>query len=343
MPLPSKQSKKEKKRRKSKHLEGKSDDGHSPDKEIQNAALNEVPEYVRYLELFHSDKAAWKFNKNKQKDLLKNIFNVHVVTPQHNEAIMSYVSSLQGVAVRQRVVESASDVLKAIAEKDESVELASMESEEARREAYGAALRRQIEQYEQSGSRRSEYDEHQLEELRNELERGKRAEAILGQLLQEELYPAQQHALQQAQTPVRETNHGAKASTSNNSTPKPKTKRNKRKSRTQVSDDSSSDSEGDFNPTRGPATVHDALSARLDLKLVPPLKRRLSPSPHPTANKKIIFDDDLLDKMFPKPNGVDQSTSQRKSKEGSKAKGFAHGHGTRGDWSESEDSNGSDE
>ncbi|KAG9549131.1 hypothetical protein KCU97_g20253, partial [Aureobasidium melanogenum] len=43
-----------------------------------------VPDYVRYLEQYHNDRPSWKFNKSKQNDLLKNIWNIYRVPPSCN-------------------------------------------------------------------------------------------------------------------------------------------------------------------------------------------------------------------------------------------------------------------
>ena len=295
--------------------------------------VKETHDYVQYVQLFYTDKSSWKFNKKRQTDLLKNLFNIHRIPPQQNPAILQYLAGLQGATARIRLIENATSVLKTIAERDNTTDFDSMESEEARRAAYGAALRRQIEHYERSKANNTEYDEQQLAEMSDEVERGKRAEAVLGKLLQQELYP------EQTAPPALDLKKNGDASTQrSSSTPKAKSTWRKRKSRIGSIDESSSESEGDFNPSRGPATIHAALSNSLDPKSNGDVKE-VSPSQKPTG-KKIIFDDELLDKMFPKEKSYNEIAPKRKPEKKTKARGFAYQHGTRVDESasESEDS-----
>ena len=304
----------------------------------ESARQEEVPEYVKYLEHHNKDRALWKFNKKKQTGLLANLFNVYRVPVEHNQAILQYLAGLQGGKARERVVESATAVLKAIAEKDSQFDsTVEMESHEARRGAYNAALRQHIERHERSGAGRSEYDDQQLEEMRQEVERGKRAEAVLGQLLQQDLRPEDSRAVQSS-TPTANFENDPRTSATNDSKARAitKPKRRKRKSRTQAfSDESSSDSSEGETPVRGPGSVHDALSTYSN-----PNSKVEDGKPaaaKPKANKHIIFDDDLLDQMFPKKPSYHQTAPKRKPGDNSKARDFAYTHGTRVDESGSEE------
>ena len=291
--------------------------------------LKELPEYVQYLHLFHTEKQSWKFNKNKQNNLLRNLFKVDRLPPQENAAISEYIAGLQGAAARQRVIESATSVLKSIAEKYTEIDPEQvMESDEARRAAYRAALQRQIQKNERSGASSTEYDDQAYEETKQEIEAGRRADAVLAQLLQQELYPDEAHAeasqTAQEPTPIPDIDESPRISTtaaaSRPTSNKPR--RKKRKSRTQASsNESSSDSdqsEGNFKPSRGPATVHKALKARPNPAPRAPLET--ASKAKVSTGKKIVFDDELLDKMYQKPQSYHETAPKRKAGEKLKAR-----------------------
>ncbi|KAF2224064.1 hypothetical protein BDZ85DRAFT_260333 [Elsinoe ampelina] len=69
--------------------------------------LATLPTYVQYLEQFHADRANWKFNKSKQNDILKNIWNTYRIPPSHNNALVAYIKGLQGQAARKRISDEA--------------------------------------------------------------------------------------------------------------------------------------------------------------------------------------------------------------------------------------------
>ncbi|KAG9639017.1 hypothetical protein KCU95_g14122, partial [Aureobasidium melanogenum] len=108
-----------------------------------------VPDYVRYLEQYHNDRPSWKFNKSKQNDLLKNIWNIYRVPPSCNEALVEYLDGLQGAAARQRLRQAAQsaniDIVSFIRSEIPEVKDEPMETAEARKAAYDTALERQKE------------------------------------------------------------------------------------------------------------------------------------------------------------------------------------------------------
>lgn len=108
-----------------------------------------VPDYVRYLEQYHNDRPSWKFNKSKQNDLLKNIWNTYRVPPSCNEALVAYLDGLQGAAARQRLRQAAQsatiDIVSFIRSEIPEVKDEPMETAEARKAAYDTALERQKE------------------------------------------------------------------------------------------------------------------------------------------------------------------------------------------------------
>ncbi|KAK5117036.1 hypothetical protein LTR62_006757 [Meristemomyces frigidus] len=226
-------------------------------RDLDEAHAGETLEYVRYLEQYHTNRDHWKFNKNKQKDVLRNIFNVKRISPEHNEALFAYISGLQGAAAQQRLLEEAEGVLKELLEKQErGAEVETMDSSQARRRAYLGALERETARIAEIG--RSEHDEQMLEELKRGVEQAKRADSILGLLLAKELIPvvapappppssaivAPVSAIPQGHRTVFEDEpepNSAKHLGTNIS--KPITKKRKRKARTDVSSDESSSSD----------------------------------------------------------------------------------------------------
>lgn len=56
-----------------------------------------------------------------------------------------------------------------------------------------------------------------------------------------------------------------------------------------------------------------------------------------TSGKRKIFDDGLLDKLFPKKRTYHETAPRRRKGDKPEARGFAYTHGTRVDESESED------
>ncbi|KAK5731149.1 hypothetical protein LTR15_001087 [Elasticomyces elasticus] len=327
---------------------------------------SEPPDYVRYLQQYHTDKSSWKFNKNQQKILLKNLFNVQQIPAEYDPALIAYLKGLGGAAAQQRVLEDAEGILKALLEQQErSNEIEGMETPAGRKAAYEAALDREIAMLSQaSGEGRSEYSDQQLQEIRRDVDRSKRADAILVEMLSKELAPAPG-----APTPVSShitfdepeiqstTTASTSTGTPSENVQNKQRKGRKRKARTEVSsDESSSDS------------IHAALSHEpLDLKprktqavnatrarqgpsslLVKSILSDRNQSTAPSSaygfgsrsvkpsGKKSILDDKFLDEMFPKQKTYHETAPKRRKGQG-EARGFAHTHGTRVDESASED------
>ncbi|TID26869.1 hypothetical protein E2P81_ATG01332 [Venturia nashicola] len=109
-------------------------------KEIQ-ARSEETERYISYLQQFHSTRAEWHFNKGRQTALLKNIFNVFRVPEEHDDALVAYLTGLQGQAARDRLTDTANEILKSAKDTVESDETM---SEDTHREARDAALKKHL-------------------------------------------------------------------------------------------------------------------------------------------------------------------------------------------------------
>lgn len=302
---------------------------------------------IEYLEQFSQDRSSWRFNKKKQTTLLKHLFDVRLIPPQHNQAIIKYTSGLQGEAARQRVIEDSKSILEAITRQQEDFDMESMESEEARRKAYASALKKHLQRYERSKAGLSEYDEQQLADMKCEIDRGQRAEALIFEALQKELYPEQYqqaktiskhikeplvNGTKKSETPVTTTTHSSQATG---------LKRKKRKTRTAATDDSTSSSSSDSDSDRkkkrakGPTTIREALAVTEDV--MPSKRSRSSTVPSATGKgTRKIFDDDLLDKKFPLSKSYNEVAPKRKSADKDRGRGFMYMHGTKDDESGSE-------
>ena len=62
--------------------------------------------FLAYLRQYHESRDTWKFNKNHQNHLLKQVFNVKVIPSDHAHLIYAYVRGLQG-GVRTRLRDAA--------------------------------------------------------------------------------------------------------------------------------------------------------------------------------------------------------------------------------------------
>lgn len=152
-----------------------------------------VPVYVEYLNQFYNDKDHWKFNKSKQTDLLKNIWNTYRVPSEYDDALVAYIQGLQGEAARQRLRSEATGRVKKQSDRTakilEEVNPA-IESDMTTRKGRKAAARRALQ--EQLRRRGVELNDASIEQQMDEDERrqaaeDERAERILYDALQEEL------------------------------------------------------------------------------------------------------------------------------------------------------------
>ncbi|KXS99276.1 hypothetical protein AC578_6199 [Pseudocercospora eumusae] len=321
---PKKDKKKQKKPKQSKSTQIAAID--AKPQEVAETASNSVPDYVEYLLQYQHHKDNWKFNKNKQNDLFRNLFNIHRIPSEHTPAVVQYIKGLKGQA-RQRIAEQAEDVLKAIwASDNEDADAMSFGSAAARRCAYYEALLTAIERYEASGAGRTQYSDEKLKEMAQEIERGKRAEAILNEALDNELLAEHQP------TPVKTTTSPSKSIAPFNipratrvveTDPKGKSlaeaekRKRKRKARTDVSSlsessssssESESESESESDSSSG-SSSDDSDSESDSSTSTPDAPRTTRPSPAKKAktaaasastNPTTPFDDSFLDKKFGK-------------------------------------------
>lgn len=187
-----------------------------------------VPDYVRYLEQYHNDRPSWKFNKSKQNDLLKNIWNTYRVPPSCNEALVEYLDGLQGAAARQRLRQAAQsatiDIVSFIRSEIPEVKDEPMETAEARKAAYDIALERQKEILRKNGI---DPEPEKTKIIQEQKDYDERVQVVWNTMNKDEPQPIARAAPAVKEEPKVET---ARAM------------RKKRKSRTDVSSSESSDS-----------------------------------------------------------------------------------------------------
>ncbi|EME83422.1 uncharacterized protein MYCFIDRAFT_81712 [Pseudocercospora fijiensis CIRAD86] len=324
-PSPSEQPKKDDKRKKKKKQK-KAKKSTKTAAEGAETVTKSVPDYVEYLLQYQRDKDNWKFNKNKQNDLFRNLFNISRIPSEHTPAVVQYIKGLKGQA-RQRIAEQAEDVLKAIwVSENEGADAMSLGSAAARRRAYYEALKSSFERYEASGAGRTQYGDEKLKEMAQEYERGKRAEAILSEALDNVLFAEPEP------TPVIPT-----ASTSNSTTPanipratrvvetntkgtalaEAENRKRKRKARTEVSSpsesSSSSSSEGESESDSSSDTSSDESESESDSDSPQPRKPS-PPKKAKTADPANPFDDSFLDKKFGKATSQTYNSTAPKPK-----------------------------
>ncbi|KAG0651876.1 Uncharacterized protein D0Z07_1071 [Hyphodiscus hymeniophilus] len=69
---------------------------------VTNSPDTPTRPFLEYLKQYHNCRESWKFNKNHQNHLLKNIFNIEVIPSDYAHLIYEYVRGLQG-GVRTRL------------------------------------------------------------------------------------------------------------------------------------------------------------------------------------------------------------------------------------------------
>jgi hypothetical protein len=260
----------------------------------QESASPNSPAYLEYLDQFEHDRPNWRFNKKRQVDLFKKIFDVQRVPSRYNQAVCHYISGLQGGAARTRVIESGLEALKNLAIKwtISITELKEMESLEAKRNAYHLALREQIRKNEVAGP--DEYTQEEIQELEMEKARVERINDVLAIAIPDSptLIETSTVASTDGKSEVESVQEDKKPPPPPPSTTK--SKRNKRKRRTRhISSDesSSSESEEELTSVKAPKRELGKVSVKKEASSVKKIAK----------GKKEIFGKDFLDEFFPKP------------------------------------------
>ena len=78
--------------------------------EKSTATTESVSAFLEYLSTFHNFRDRWKFNKTKQTNLLRHLFDLSVIPSEQNEALKDYLEGLKGDSIKSYLRERASKV-----------------------------------------------------------------------------------------------------------------------------------------------------------------------------------------------------------------------------------------
>lgn len=253
-----------------------------------------TPEYVRYLEQYYTDRASWKFNKSKQNDLLKNIWNIYRVPSSCNEALAAYLDGLQGAGARQRLREAAQaatiDLVSFIRAEIPEVKDEPMDSAESRQAAYDRALATQDNEKDGTDS-----DPERTKTLKERKEEDERVQVVWNAMTRDEPAPAPRPE------PVKEE---PKIDTA-------RAKRKKRKSRTDVDSDSSSsdDSDSDDDKPASKKAKIAKLEAKIEKAKIAKLEAKLAKLKSKGKSKKAKDNSDSSDSDSSSSSSSDSDSS----------------------------------
>ncbi|KAL4884827.1 hypothetical protein BJY04DRAFT_182124, partial [Aspergillus karnatakaensis] len=107
--------------------------GSTNDDSATAAPKNGDSAILSYLDLYHNDRSAWKFQKIREIQLFKHILSLEHVPAHYEAALLSYLQGLKGEAAKQRLREVAQAAVKANVEEtkpDVSTESSSNLSDE---------------------------------------------------------------------------------------------------------------------------------------------------------------------------------------------------------------------
>lgn len=93
------------KEKKEKKKHGEKQPGAAP------ANIHEAP-ILSYLNLYHQNRPAWKFQKNRETQLFKHVLEPEHVPTEYNAALLAYLQGLKGEAARQRLSQTAEGTVK---------------------------------------------------------------------------------------------------------------------------------------------------------------------------------------------------------------------------------------
>ncbi|PYH93299.1 proteasome subunit alpha type 6 [Aspergillus ellipticus CBS 707.79] len=104
--------KKKKKEKKEKKKKDKKESAVADSANGDEPKTHESP-LVSYLNLYHKHRSAWKFQKNRETQLFKQILSLEHVPAQYNAALLVYLQGLKGEAAKLRLRQIAEEVVKA--------------------------------------------------------------------------------------------------------------------------------------------------------------------------------------------------------------------------------------
>ena len=97
-----------KEKKKKKKEKGKKKDTASTD----SSQIHETP-ILSYLSHYHKYRQTWKFQKNRETHLFKHVLSLEQVPAQYNAALLAYLQGLKSEGAKQRLCQTAEEVVKA--------------------------------------------------------------------------------------------------------------------------------------------------------------------------------------------------------------------------------------
>lgn len=139
--------------------------------------------YMQYLEEHQNSRDDWKFNKAKQISLLKHAFDVDRIPTSHTDALSGYVKGLRGESARDRLKETAKEILSKANNANQEAEDVEADEPEG---LQGQALRKRLQQNKERDRKAEREDSKQSEDFQMLIKQRSRAEAILKALASSE-------------------------------------------------------------------------------------------------------------------------------------------------------------
>lgn len=115
-PVDEKQKEEKKRRMKVKKDKRKKQDQQEPTDPSNTPILT-------YLHLYHQDRPAWKFQKNRETQLFKHVLSLERVPTEYNAALLAYLQGLKSEAARQRLSQTAEEIIKSEMEAQAATEV----------------------------------------------------------------------------------------------------------------------------------------------------------------------------------------------------------------------------
>jgi hypothetical protein len=122
--------------------------GKSSPRKTSNPTPSTIRPFLAYIRQYHEDRANWKFNKNHQNHVLKNLFDINAVPSEYVPLIYKYIKGLQG-GVRVRLRDTALAIL--VKDREEGaagfpddMSASSAEDREKRQQEYEAQCREYV-------------------------------------------------------------------------------------------------------------------------------------------------------------------------------------------------------
>ncbi|KAL1957954.1 hypothetical protein VTO42DRAFT_5346 [Malbranchea cinnamomea] len=191
---------------------------------------------LSYISVFYNSRSQWKFQKNRETALLRNVFSIDKIPSTYNPALSAYLEGLRGEGARKRVTEAAEQALEA-----EKAELEKIDGQDPERKKYDEKVSAFEKRLTINGGKLEEQDMNITSDLdpswSRRLEKRIRAELV--------------YFLMCGRVPT--TNE-----TKNTSNPPSRGEKRKRKSRTIAPEDISSDSESDSDEPVSSKGLRDA-------------------------------------------------------------------------------------